>query len=76
MFGHCSIQSVDLIVPVPKASPAFTILFGATLSEAESAQDSQKLTDRWGSTHVYACVVQLGAFDQIKFQQLQDASTM
>jgi hypothetical protein len=48
------------------------VMIGATPSEAESARDSQKLTDPWGSTPVYACVVQLGAFDQIKFQQFQD----
>jgi hypothetical protein len=47
------------------------VMIGATLSEGESARDSQKLSVPWSSIPVY-CVVQLGAFDQSKFQQLQD----
>jgi hypothetical protein len=47
-------------------------MIGATLSEAESARDSQKLTDPWDNIPVYACALQLGAFVQIQFKQLQD----
>jgi hypothetical protein len=48
------------------------VMIGATRSEADSARDSQKLTKPWNEISVYSCVVQLGAFDQERFQQLQE----
>ena len=48
------------------------VMIGATLSEAESARDSQKLTDPWDKTPVYACAVKFGVFDDRELQQLQD----
>jgi len=48
------------------------VMIGSTESEAKSARDPQKLTDRWRTTPVYSCVLQLGIFDNQKLQQLQD----
>ena len=48
------------------------VMIDATLLEAESARDSQKLTNTWDTTPVYACAVQLGVFDEQELQQLQD----
>jgi len=47
-------------------------MVGSTQSEAESARDSQKLTDQWASTPVYACKLSFDIFDEQQLQQLQD----
>jgi len=47
-------------------------MLGATLPKAESARDSQKLTNPWDMTPVYACAVPLGVFDEQELLQLQD----
>ena len=50
----------------------YLVMVGSTRWEAESARNSQRLTGKWASIPVYACVMQIGMFDEQKLQQLGD----